>query len=452
MDYPHRNIRFTSTDDGVDIAFWEIGEGKPLLIIQNFGLSHAELEWGVPSLASFYMAMAERYRVIRFDPRGGGLSGDPPGGWGAVTESGAQQGMSTREMGLDIEAVAAALELDSFTLMGVTVQGPVAIEYAATHPQVSELILCDPMSSNTTGWDASTLRTQIGLSKLETEAGEPVFNPFERVGPHDETAQLRNLVQAREIGDYDHLLPATQLEWDAGSLLAEVSIPTLILTTRNGYGDRLTDARRIAAGIEGSHLVGLEGDDRSMAPYYTDRTATLEAIHRFLNPKAVLEPMLAGFRTVVFTDIVGSTEYVRTVGDEAGRAAVRDLEQKVASFAADHDGRVVKNLGDGSLVSFGSNSSAITFALELQDACGDGPLYLRVGMAAGEPIQEDGDIHGTVVAHASRIGDLGGAGEVIVSDSVRQLAAGKGFTFEPRGEVSLKGFDEPERVWRVTRP
>ena len=114
-------------------------------------------------------------------------------------------------------------------------------------------------------------------------------------------------------------------------------------------------------------------------------------------------------------------------------------------------GRVVKNLGDGSLVSFGSNSSAIAFALVLQDAFRDGPLYLRVGMAAGEPIQEDGDLHGTVVAHASRIGDLGDAGEVIVSDSVRQLAAGKGFDFEPAGEVSLKGFDEPERVWKAAQ-
>ena len=449
MDYPHRNIRFTSTDDGVDIAFWEIGEGKPLLIIQNFGLSHAELEWGVPSLASFYMEMAEKYRVIRFDPRGWGLSGDPPGGRGATTSSGVQQGMSTREMGIDIEAVATALELDSFALMGCAVQGPVAIEYAATHSEVSELILCDAMSTIATGWLAPALRTQIGLSKLEKEAGEPIFNNWQRVGPHDETAQLMKISLAREIED-DYLATDAELEWDAGSLLAEVSIPTLILTTRNGVVDTLTDARQLAAGIEGSHLVGLEGDDRSLAPYWTDRTATLEAIHRFLNPKAVLEPMLAGFRTVVFTDIVGSTEYVRTVGDDAGRAAVRDLEQKVASFASNHDGRVVKNLGDGSLVSFGSNSSAITFALELQDACGEGPLYLRVGMAAGEPIQEDGDIHGTVVAHASRIGDLGDAGEVIVSDSVRQLAAGKGFTFEPRGEVSLKGFDEPERVWNVT--
>ena len=167
--------------------------------------------------------------------------------------------------------------------------------------------------------------------------------------------------------------------------------------------------------------------------------------------EATVEPISAGFRTVVFTDIVESTEYMLRVGDEQGRTAIRELEQQIATLASGHDGRVVKNLGDGSLISFGSNSSAITFALEVQDKCSDGPLQLRVGMAAGELIQEDGDIHGTVVAQASRIGDLGDAGEVIVSDSVRQLAAGKGFTFEPRGEVLLKGFDEPERVWTVTQ-
>ena len=153
----------------------------------------------------------------------------------------------------------------------------------------------------------------------------------------------------------------------------------------------------------------------------------------------------------MFTDVVCSTEYMRRVGDEAEQQAVRELEQEVATLATDHSGRVVKNLGDGSLVSFGSNSSAIYFALDLQNKSNIGPLDLRVGMAAGEPIQEDGDIHGTVVAQASRIGDLGDAGEVFVSDTVRQLAACKGFDFEPTGEVSLKGFDEPERVWKVTQ-
>jgi pimeloyl-ACP methyl ester carboxylesterase len=79
-----------ATDDRVDIAFWEIGEGDPIVILNNLGISHAELEWTVPSIASFYTDLAKRYRVIRYDPRGHGLSGEPPGGWGATTSSGGQ--------------------------------------------------------------------------------------------------------------------------------------------------------------------------------------------------------------------------------------------------------------------------------------------------------------------------------------------------------------------------
>jgi class 3 adenylate cyclase len=447
--YPHRNIRFTRTDDGVHIAFWEVGEGEPVVIVQNFGLSHAELEWDVPSIASFYMEMAERYRVIRLDPRGIGLSGEPPGGWGVPAESEAQLRMSTDALGLDISAVATALELDSFALIGIGTQGPVAIEYAATHAEVSELILCDTFATVATSFMPPWLAAQSALGAVKTETG-PTFSIWYKFGPPDEARRLVELTEASS-DQVQRIGNAMEL-WNAEPVLADVSVPTLILSIRSTeLFDTLPDARHLAAGIKNSTLVGLDADHRGFAPYWTDRAATLEAIHGFLGPDtAALEPIPSGFRTVVFTDIVGSTEYVRKVGDEAGRAAVRELEQQVASLAGDHGGRVVKNLGDGSLISFGSNSEAITFALELQSACSDGPLYVRVGMAAGEPIQEDGDIHGTVVAHASRIGDLGDAGEVIVSDSVRQLASGKGFTFEPRGEVSLKGFTDPERVWKVT--
>jgi class 3 adenylate cyclase len=286
------------------------------------------------------------------------------------------------------------------------------------------------------------------MSKIESDTGQR-FSIWEKVVPQDEVQQVINIARSSSPS----MLEAgslAQMEWDAESFLAKVSVPTLILSTRNSGINTLPDSRHLAAGIAGSQFRVL--DSNGIAPYYSDRPTTLEAIDALLKPEPPTnQPIPAGFRTVVFTDIVGSTEYVRRVGDEAGRAAVRELEQKVAALAADHEGRVVKNLGDGSLVSFGSNSSAIAFGLEVQDKCSDGPLQLRVGMAAGEPIQEDGDIHGTVVAQASRIGDLGEAGEVIVSDSVRQLAVGKGFDFAPRGEVSLKGFDEPERVWKVTQ-
>jgi len=453
VDYPHRDIRFTTTEDGVSIAYWEIGEGKPVFILNNWSITHAEMEWSVPSMASFYMDMAEKYRVIRFDPRGIGLSGEPPGGWGAVSASGAQQATSSRELGFDISAVATALALDTFALLAMSVYGPVAIEYAATHPEVSEVILCDSFAAVASSWIVSVLDAQVAATQIEADTGQ-ILSVWQESVPADEYEHVLKLER------HNRVLGAgtsqrSQREWDAESFLGKISVPTLILNCRKFVEDptdakgSMGDARHLAAAITDSQLRVVEG---SLCPYWSDRTATLEAIDALLKPEAsTAEPIAAGFQTVVFTDIVGSTEYVRRVGDEAGRAAVRELETQVASIAADHDGRVVKNLGDGSLVSFGSNSSAISFAVEVQDKCSDGPLQLRIGMAAGEPLQEDGDIHGTVVAQASRIGDLGDAGEVIVSDSVRQLAAGKGFTFEPKGEVSLKGFDEPERVWKVTQ-
>jgi len=452
VDYPSRNIRFTSTDDGVDIAFWEIGKGKPVVILNMLGNSHAELEWEVPSIASFYVSMAERYRVIRFDPRGIGLSGEPPDVRGANTALEAQRGRSSHEMGLDISAVAAALGLDHFALLASAIFTPVAIEYAATHSDVSELILCDAVAGTADSWLGPVKRAELVFSKVEAEYG-PKFTIWERIGPRDETKSLVRLARASLARDRRVAMTELgHLEFDAMASLGLVSVPTLILTTRNAPFDTHSDARRVAAGIDNSQLVSLEGDERSLSPYWTERAQTLESIDDFLQPGTEADKSpTSEFQTVVFTDVVGSTEYMRRVGDEAGRRAVRELEQQVATLTADHGGRVVKNLGDGSMVSFGSNSSAISFALDLQARSSNGPLQVRVGMAAGEPIQEDGDIHGTVVAKASRIGDLGDAGEVVVSDSVRQLAVGKGFNFEPAGEVSLKGFDEPERVWKVTQ-
>jgi pimeloyl-ACP methyl ester carboxylesterase len=178
-----------ATDDRVDIAFWEIGEGDPIVILNNFSISHAELEWTVPSIASFYTDLAKRYRVIRFDPRGHGLSGEPPGGLGATTPSGEQQGMTTGEMGLDISAVAAALDLDAFTLMALSVQGPVAIEYAATHPQVTNLILCSSFSAVATSFIAPWLDAQKAL-QIASQGTGPSFSVWERFGPPEETERL----------------------------------------------------------------------------------------------------------------------------------------------------------------------------------------------------------------------------------------------------------------------
>ena len=449
VEIPHRDIQFTTTSDGVGIAYWEIGSGLPVIVIHNMTLSHAELEWTVPSLASFYVALSEQYRVIRFDPRGNGMSDkEPPDR--DVSESGTRLGVSIEEAGLDISAVAAACGVERFALLAVMSQGPVAIEFAAQHPeQLIGLILCDSLAKVESSFLDGPIQAQAALSTIESGAGSVPITMFERLAPRDELEQWSALERINRE-EHENLTSNVEAmrEWDVTPTLGSVRTPTLILASRNPEMDFLVEARKMAAGIPNSQLRIVDG---MFAPYVADRPAVLDAISNLLgiDDGPDRNGIPSGFRTVVFTDVVGSTKYVERMGDELGRAAIRAVEQLVVENSAKQGGTVVKHLGDGSLISFDSNSSALAFAIDLQRQIVSEPLQIRIGMAAGEPIQEDGDIHGAVVTQASRVAALGSAGEVLVADSVRQLALGKGYTFEPVGEISLKGFNEPTSVWRV---
>ncbi len=152
---------------------------------------------------------------------------------------------------------------------------------------------------------------------------------------------------------------------------------------------------------------------------------------------------------MVFTDVVGSTELVEELGDEAARVALRSLEDATTGTASRRTGRVVKHLGDGSLLEFASTSAALKFGAELQAASAEIGLEITIGIAVGEPIREDGDLHGSIVVLASRITTAARPGEVLVSDAVRQLVQGKGFEFDDADSRHLKGFDEPVHLWRL---
>ena len=452
MELPHRDIQFTTTADDVGIAYWEIGSGIPIILFHSWGISHAELEWTVPSIASFYLALSEQYRVIKFDPRGQGLS-DKGFLERGVSDSGAQLGLSTEEVGLDISAVAEACGVERFVLMAVGSQGPAAIDFAAQQPDaLIALILCDTVAKVESSYLGAAIRTLAAMSEIEADAGAPVsVTMFDQAAPGDELEHWVALERAnRPVGR--RLTPSVlaMAEWDASSLLGAVTAPTLILSSRNPAIDFLTEARQLAAGIPNAQLRIVDG---TYAPYVADRSVVLDAIGSLLGAEPGGDDDAAddsGFRTVVFTDVVGSTELVERVGDEEGRSALRAVERLAVEAAAEHGGRVVKHLGDGSLITFGSNANALAFGVALQRQMESERLQIRVGMAAGEPIQEEGDIHGAVVSQASRVADRATAGEIMVADSVRQLALGKGYIFEPAGEVTLKGFNQPTIVWKVT--
>jgi class 3 adenylate cyclase len=166
--------------------------------------------------------------------------------------------------------------------------------------------------------------------------------------------------------------------------------------------------------------------------------------------EAPAEP--SAFRAVLFTDLVGHTDMMTRLGDAKGRDVLREHERITREVLASNGGTEVKTMGDGFMASFGSVTRAVECAVALQKAFNnsDGePLSVRVGLNAGEPIEEDGDLFGSTVILASRIAAKAAGGEVLVANAVRELCSGKGFLFSDRGEFVPKGFEDAVRVYEV---
>jgi len=162
------------------------------------------------------------------------------------------------------------------------------------------------------------------------------------------------------------------------------------------------------------------------------------------------------FRTIVFTDLLDSTPLNQRLGDEAYVELLRTHDELMAECLGSHGGLRVKHTGDGLMASFASVAKAVQCMIDMQQALheynrsrADELLRARMGSAAGEPVQHDHDLFGATVSLAARLSDHAGGGQIVVAGVVRDLCLGKGFTFESIGEVSLKGFDEPERAYQV---
>ena len=185
--------------------------------------------------------------------------------------------------------------------------------------------------------------------------------------------------------------------------------------------------------------------------------------HKTIPLKPYVAPAQApagAFRTVLFTDIAGSTEMMQRLGDERGRDVLREHERITREVLKAHGGTEVKTMGDGFMASFGSVTKAVECAVALQRAFEErnedvgaqhaAPLQVRIGLNAGEPIEEEGDLFGATVILAARIAAEANGGEILVADTVRGLCSGKGFLFADRGEFAAKGFEEPVRLYEVS--
>jgi len=244
--------------------------------------------------------------------------------------------------------------------------------------------------------------------------------------------------------------------------LSEITAPTLILfPSAEGVPQQI--AASLAAAIQNASLLAVPGESLVVARPFPNE-AGISAILDFVNtkPSAPNAPIAAPeldtsvFRAVVWTDLEAHTPIMQRLGDAKGREVLREHERVTREALREYGGTEVKAMGDGFMASFPSVQKALECSIALQETFASQEiagerLRCRIGINAGEPIQEEGDLFGTAVITAARIAGLAKGGEVLVSDVVRQLVAGKGFSFEDRGEQSLKGISEPVRMWAVRK-
>ena len=448
-------IQYSRTADGVNIAYWTMGEGPPLIAMPSMPWSHLQLEWTIPELRDWYEDLGRQRTLVRYDGRGFGLSQRE------VDE------MSLEGEVLDLEAVVEGGGFGEFDLYAGLHSGPPAITYAARFPErVDHLVLfCSYANGAQYAESPLTQATRPIINHSWDFYSEAVARLLLGWSENEAAKRFAKLVRECTTPEMAYRALMATTTYDVTSLLPEVDTPTLVLQRRELAVSGTTSmsmerARVLAAGIPGARLSMIEGT--SVAPYLGDAGEVVAEINVFLGAVGVGDTMSSAvdadagaLRTILFTDVEGSTSLTQKLGDTKARDVMRGHEQMVREELRQHGGTEIKTMGDGFMASFGSAIAAVKCAIDLQrrladhNETADQPILIRIGMSAGEPIAEDDDLFGTAVIAAARIGAQAGGGEIHVSDVVRQLVVGKGFDFVDRGEVALRGFDEPQRLHEV---
>ena len=260
-----------------------------------------------------------------------------------------------------------------------------------------------------------------------------------------------------ESGQHERIVE-TYRTMDTTDILGRVQCPTLVIARRDGgFGD----PGPLAAGIPGAQLTYIPGT--AAFPYIDEAQPSFDAVNSFLRQSAAqrgepadqLADVVGAFRTILFTDVVASTPLLAQLKDAKMREVMRDHDAVLDAAVSEHGGRVVKEIGDAFMVEFAIPSAAVECAIAMQRgiqaqfADSDIPIRLRIGINAGEPVAEDGDLHGASVNIAKRLESAAATNGILISDVVKQAVVGKDFEFADQGEVALKGFDDPVHAWSV---
>lgn len=432
--------------NGVKIAYQVHGEGPlDLLLVPGF-VSHAELLFDEPSVARFFRRLASFSRMVVFDKRGQGLSdrtGRPP---------------TLEESMDDMEAVMKAAGCERPAVFGVSEGGPMSALFAATHPeQVSSLVLFGTFARMLEAPGFPHGISEAALDRwgkvVQRDWGGPVgVNVWapSKVGDGEFERWWGRLLRQGTSPSGAIALMDLYRGMDVRAVLPAIDVPTLVL---HRGGDRMVPAaqgRYLADSIPGARYVELPGDDH--LPFTGDLDALLDEVEEFLVGSRGAGESERALATILFTDIVGSTERAAELGDRGWRQLLERHDAAVRRQLVLHRGREVKTMGDGFLATFDGPGRAIRCARAVQDEVATLGIEVRAGIHTGEVELIGDDVGGMAVNIGARIGALAGPGEVLVSSTVRELVVGSGLEFADRGARTLKGAPGEWRLFAIDSP
>jgi pimeloyl-ACP methyl ester carboxylesterase len=426
----------------VSIAYQVVGEGPRDIVVVPGWVSNLEAGWEQPDQARAFDRLASFSRLIQFDKRGTGLSDRVPS-----TEL-----PSLEKRMDDVRAVMDAAGSERAALFGSSEGGSMAVLFAATYPERTDALLGFGMFARRRWspdypWAPTEEQREAWLRTIEDGWGE--------------TADLRDMAPSRAddqqfrewFGSYMRrcaspaaavALGRMNTEIDVRAVLPTIRVPTLIMHRTGDRDASVEEGRFIASHIPGAKFVEFPGADHIF--WTQDVDAVIDEVEEFLtgirrgpDPDRILA-------TVLFTDIVGSTARAVKMGDRQWMDALEAHRTMVRWFLERYRGREVDTAGDGFFATFDGPARAIRCGMAVRDAARARDIDIRAGLHTGE-VEMGEKPTGVAVHIGARVMAEAGAGEVLVSQTVKDLVAGSGLTFDDRGPRALKGVPGVWNLW-----
>lgn len=427
----------------INIAYQTFGQGKQNLVLIPGWASHVELAWNQPEHAAFLRKIATFCRITVLDRRGTGLS-DP-----------VSSAPTIEERMDDVRAVMDDAGLETAAIFGISEGGPMAMVFAAAFPERTEaLLLFGTFARLAHGEDY-----EIGLP---SEAGKKFLKAIDDYWGQGKSAKIFAPSRANDPAFVKtwaqfernsmgrgtaRQLMGLNYETDVRDVLPMIRVPTQVLHRVGDTAVPLKFGQYISEQIPGAKLVELEGDDHYFAN--GDTETLIAEVEEFLTGERTAPTPDRILTTVMFADIVQSTERAVDIGDRAWKHLLEQYYAVARKKLGQHNGRELDNAGDGFFASFDGPARAVRCGLELQQGMTPLGLQLRVGVHTGECEIFGDKLSGIAVHLGARIAGKAQPGEVLVSSTVKDLTVGSGIDFGERGEHSLKGVPGEWRLFQA---